>query len=180
MNRQWVKTLLALWALTLAVVWLRRAFVTRPSDELPLSIRIAGLTTNMSPSGFEWNVAVPKPKGQGDAVLFWSVRFEETNKPSVHNSNIALSPTERDLMSIPYAADESGILTWSYGASLKPETVYRVIGCYNERKSLSCKLRSWCQRFPAVSRMLPESKLRFATSEWFEVTTTMNPSGERQ
>jgi hypothetical protein len=63
---------------------------------------------------------------------------------------------------------------------LKAEEVYRVIGCYNERNSLSDELPFWCQRFPAVSRLLPQPKLRFATSECFEVSTMMNPSGERQ
>src|SRR5260370_42076887 len=119
MNRHWDKILLALWAIVLVVVWLRRAFVPHRLDELPLSVRIMGLTTNISPSGFEWEVGVPKSKNHRAAVLFWSLQFEETNKSSAQTSKILLSPTEQDLMSVPYAPNEEGILTWGYGESLK-------------------------------------------------------------
>jgi len=163
---------LAVGALTLAVVLLWRALIS-PAGGAPLRIRIAGITTNISPAGFEWNVVVPKPAARGDAVLFWSVRFQETNKSAVHSTLIDLSPGERDVTGIVYGPGESGILTWSYGSSLKPETVYRVIGCYTDPNSFWFKLRSWCPRVPMINGLLPQSPGTFATSEWFEVSSTI-------
>ena len=157
-------------------------FLAPRSPQTPLSIRIAGITTNTSPgrTEVEWSAAVPRSRSHRPAVLFWSCHYEETKKASVQHSTILLSATENDLLSTPHiASNEDGILQWGVSQTLNPDNAYRVIGAYWEPNRFEAII-SWGQRLPVLRRLLPRPKPTFATSEWFEVTMDMDSLGTKR
>ena len=178
MNRRLLTSIMILSCIVLTIALLKLHSTESPLAKVPLRIRIVGLTTNISPMGCEWHVAVPKPRSDRAAVLFWSVQIEETTNINNQGSQIVLRPGEQELMSITLDSHEEGILTWWYGRSVKPGQRYRVIGSYFEPHRIEERLRSWCWHVPTLGRLLPQPKAAFATSEWFEVTTMMKPSGK--
>lgn len=157
---------LALSALILAVATLSHA-----PPENNLWIRFDGLSTN-SVGGWDCTVVVPKPE-RYDAVLFWSLRFEETNKTSVAASNIVQTPANPDRACGPH---EEGIVACGYGLPWDTGKVYRVIGYYQPGNAgLRARLYGWTARVPALRRLLPQPPSVAVTSHWSEVTALQNP-----
>jgi len=175
MRRRLKIGLIAVSAVLLALI----AALLRPSKP-GLSIRIAGVATNFSSSrtAIEWSVAVPQSKSHQDAVSFWSLHIEPTNKADVSYSAIALSSTENALLIAPgIAAHEDGILTSSEGEILDPEKAYRIMGAYREPNRMESLLIRWSLRVPVIGRLLPKPAM--ATSEWFVVTAAAKPAETR-
>jgi hypothetical protein len=142
-----------------------------PATPEQLWIRFEGLSTNQV-GGWDCTVAVPKPEHH-DAVILWSLRFEETNKACVAQSAIVQAPSngERD-----YGPKGAGIVACGYGPSWETGKVYRVIGYYQPGNvGLVAAIRSWSRFAPAIQRLLPQPTGIAVTSQWTEVTALMKP-----
>jgi hypothetical protein len=157
--------------LGLCALILATLFSSPPPAIGQLWIRFEGLSTNQV-GGWDCTVTVPKPEHH-DAVIFWSLRFEETNKACVAQSAIVQAPTsgERD-----YGPQEAGIVACGYGPSWTGK-VYRVIGYYQPGTiGLGAAILSWSRFAPApILRMLPQPVRIAVTSQWTEVTALMKP-----
>lgn len=149
----------------------------RSSPKMVLSIRIAGVATNFSPTrtAVAWEAAVTKPRRQGAAVVWWPFYLEKTNKTSVSHSSIELSVDEGALMSTPLSQNEEGILQWGENETLDSNKVYRVVGAYLEPNALDA-LTAWGRRLPMLGTLVPASKPTYATSEWYEVVGKIKPT----
>jgi hypothetical protein len=167
-----LKPWLLVLALGLCTLFLATLFSwPRPAMPEQLWIRFEGLSTNQV-GGWDCKVAVPKPEHH-DAVIFWSLRFEETNKACVAQSAIVQAPTsgERE-----YGPQEAGIVACGYGPSWETGKVYRVIGYYQPGSvGLGAAIPSWSRFVPAIQPLLPQPVRIAVTSQWTEVSTLMKP-----
>jgi hypothetical protein len=142
-----------------------------PPAKQNLWIRFEGLSTNQLG---QWDgfVTVPKPE-RYSAVIFWSLRFEETNKTCIEPSTIVQTPTNSERV---YGPQEEGIAACGWGPSWNAGKVYRVIGYYQPGNvGLGARIRAWSRFAPAIQRLLPQPESIAVTSQWAEVTTLMKP-----
>lgn len=169
------RTLVIMTLVLLALLLLFLPFCIR-SSKPALNIRIVSLATNITPPGFEWTVAVPKPRGHLDAVLSWGLSFQATNLASVNASNILSCPEQGYYGPItgPRTNEES-IMTWRYGEKLDSNKVYRVIGAYYEPGTFQRNLQALSLRVPIFRRLVPNPKPTMVTSAWFQITATVKP-----
>jgi hypothetical protein len=134
-----------------------------------LSIRLSGVSTNTTPKGSAWRVEVPKPNSQKDAVLFWTVWIQETNRPDTQPRTLQLSAEENDLLNRPISGSESGIITWS-GPMLASGMSYRAVGAYSVPEKSNWRIRVYQSPFRPLLRFVPEPRRTFATSDWVQVS----------
>ncbi len=164
------------WALLVAVGLCLLALVVllsrRSPPKAPLWIRFEGLSSN-SLGWWDYTAAVPKPE-RYDAVVFWSVGIEETNKTSVPADTIVRAPTNSEP---EYGFNEEGITTYNIGPPWDTNKVYRVIGYFQPGNvGLGATTRYFAARHcPSILRFLPEPRSIAVTSQWTVVTTLLKP-----
>ncbi|HTI68876.1 MAG TPA: hypothetical protein VMF06_02855 [Candidatus Limnocylindria bacterium] len=133
-------------------------------------IRMVSVSTNMSPAGLDWRVAVSKTSGRA-SFANWTLQFQQTNRSAV--TGAAVVPLVKDTLMIqdhPESEDEEGILSPRYGMTWEEGAVYRVIGgYYKPSRAIQFLPEGMWRRYPFLLSWLPEPRPRFATSEWFEI-----------
>ena len=155
--------------LTLSVFFWR---ISSQREASALDIRIVGVVDNKTRPEVEWLVAVPREKNGRAAVLYWRVTIQETNKGDLPTLPLELFANEGKLMEIDLRPKEDGILTWWPGSTLKTGMVYRATGFYYVPSWLEETIAS--RRLFFLYRFMPKEKPVYATSQWFEVTSSLD------
>jgi hypothetical protein len=162
----------AILGLVLCLLVVAALLSSHPQPKPKVWIRFEGLSTNSGRIGWDCTVAVPKPE-RYDAVLYWGLGFETTNKSSLPSSTSIRIATNTDRI---FGPQESSIVACGWGPPWETGQVYRAIGCYQPGNvSLVHGILFWTRHFPVVQRLLPTPTSYTVTSQWTEVTTLMTP-----